>query len=671
MVGLAALLAADGPLSHGWSATWYGLSNGERVEIARTTEHRVVFPNAHRPLARYVQGWPFDRYPVPEALPAVDVTLRARVEIPPDAPLHLGADALATADIWVDGRRLAATDWVEPGGHDLWVHWRGRPAPHPARGRRDSSTVRFELRWGRGDAPVDAVPASALTPAEGPWSGARPWLFGLGLPLLFLFALGAFLAFGAATARLRARRLHVIVAAGLALLALGYRALDYDVMPEYAENADELFATWNGWSLLEDGTTRGWSGWAGAYSGMVDVERVRAFGEVRDVISPYFEHPPLMHVLVGAAAHLGGADHWLEAKLCHTRWVPILLMTLSTLLIVLIGRRLYPRGSAPYFAGLLFATIPSIVLQTRVIKEESLLCPLLLGMIWFFLRWRDDGRRSRDLILAAVCAGAGTLTKVPAIVWVPAVAMLVAAERRGTRAALVALVIATGVASLLLVYGALIDWDVFVFTSARQGTRPTHWNLFPRWFDATLVNHNYIGRGWILFLWLGFAASIFKKGLRETAPITVPLVAYMCAIAIGAGNWTFGWYIVPLYPLLCIGAGGFLARLWDEPDLLSGTIFVVLLVMYTLNFTLDPDYARQPGSWPAIRTMVTLTLVAFLTPYGIVQVWRKSEIARLLARTATVVGLMVFLGASAFMVASYDVIYDSHFQLDSDEYFTR
>ncbi|MCA9608995.1 MAG: glycosyltransferase family 39 protein [Myxococcales bacterium] len=672
-LGLGTLFGVDAAwFAHGFSATWYAPVDGNREALTTTTEHRVVFPNVHRPLARVVQGWPFDRLGVPPDLPAVDVDLRARLTVPEGRSLHLDTRAVREATITVDGSPLAPDDAIAPGAHDLVVRWQARPAMQGDSGRdRHSDSASFELLWGPSPHPASPVPASALVPADGAWSGGRVTFYVVGLAAL---AFLAFWVFGIADVerhQTRVRRLGVLATAAVVALSIGYRAFDHDVMPEFRENADELFATWNGWSLLHDGTTRGWSLWAFDYHGLVDLEEVRFFGEHRSVISPYFEHPPLLHVLVGVAAHLGGADHWLEAKLDHTRWVPILLGGLCTLLIVLITRRIEPLGPAPWLAGLLYAVVPSIVLQTRVIKEEALLTVLVTGMVFFFQRWRDDGHRTRDLALAAVCAGAAVLTKVPAIVYLPALVMLVLAERGQLRKAGLALAIGVGVSALLPIFGALIDWEAFVYTLQRQGGRPVHWNLFPRWFDATMINHNFLGRGWILFLWLGFVGAAFRRGLREMAPVIVPLVAYMCAIAIGTGNWTFGWYIVPFYPLLCVGAGLFLARLWDKPDLLSGTLFVTLLVMYTMNFTLDVHYAKQPGSWGHLRAVVTLFVVLSLAPYAAVQVWRESRLARRAARLATVLGLATVVGVSGWFVLRYDTLYESHHSLDGDEYFTR
>ena len=103
-LGVALLLTLDVPLRHGYTASWYHDGpEHERVLVDTTTEHRVEFPNVHRPLARYVNGWPHDVMPRLTGLPRIDAALRARIEIPDGPALHLGADVDASARIWADG----------------------------------------------------------------------------------------------------------------------------------------------------------------------------------------------------------------------------------------------------------------------------------------------------------------------------------------------------------------------------------------------------------------------------------------------------------------------------------------------------------------------------------------------------------------------------------------
>ncbi|MGF1466290.1 MAG: ArnT family glycosyltransferase [Sandaracinaceae bacterium] len=657
--------ALDPSLRHGWSATYYTDVDRERVELTRTTEHRVAFPNMHRPFARVVQGWPMDRLGVPEELPDLDVELTADVVVPRDRRVLLRVESPNRTTLTVDGE-VAADQRFAPGRHRVEVRWQAPPVSTRAAADR----VRLRLLWGAHEDGLEAVPASAIRPARGAWPPLRVALWISALLGALLWAALVAWALWPGPGRAEARRLAVLATVGLLVLGVAFRAFDYQVMPEFRDNADELFATWNGFSLLTEGVPRGWSLWPGSYGPAVERTPVRFFGEERTVISPYFEHPPLLHVLVGAAALAGGADHFLEAKLAHTRLVAIAMSALTLWLLVVLGRRLSPRGPAPYLAGLLYAVLPPIALQGRVVKEELLLAPLCLAALLFFLRWRDDGRHRVDLVAAAALMGLGILGKVPAVVWVPALAMLVAAEGR-MGPAWVAGGVGLAVATLWPLFGLLIDGPVFVETQRLQGGRPTHWNLFPRWFHVSLINHNLVGRGWIQFLWLGYVAGVARRGWRDGAVLTVPLVTYLAAISVGAGNWTFGWYIAPLYPLLCLGAGMFLAELWERPTLLAGFLFVALAVFYALNFLVDVHWAKQPPAWPVLRRTISLAAFALFAPYALVQVWPRHTLPLWLARTATVASLALLVVASGLFVARYDVVFETHRNFDRDSYFDR
>src|SRR5690606_30435970 len=111
-------------------------------------------------------------------------------------------------------------------------------------------------------------------------------------------------------------------------------------------------------------------------------------------------------------------------------------------------------------------------------------------------------------------------------------------------------------AAMLLLYAAFIDWDMFWWATHTQASvRSTHWNVFVRFFTEPMINHNRLGAGWLVFLWLGFAFAIPRLERHHRAVMTVPVVVYLAAIAIPSGSWSFGWYILPVYPFLCLGAG--------------------------------------------------------------------------------------------------------------------
>ena len=631
------------------------------VVIDRSIEHRTSFHNPHRVLGRYVQEWPFGEWGVPNAFPPLDVVIRARIEIPEGPPLYVGARSPNETDVLIDG--LRANEPVEPGVHDLTVYWHGPLHPEGATHWTTILPAWFQLEWGTDPEELESVPRTALTIPDGVPNPARVWLFVLAslLGLLLGFAVYSIARSPKGVARAQA---FVLATALILLLGLGLRAWDYDVVPEFRENMDELFATWNGYGLLEDGTTQGWTLWPARYVGLAELERVEYFRERPiTVVRPYFEHPPLLHLMVGAAAHLGGAEHFLHARLRDTRIVPIGLGVLTILLVVLVTRRLSPTGPAPWFAGLVYATMPHAVIMNRVIKEEALLAPLALGMIFFFLRWRDDGERSRDLVIAAVLAGLCTLTKVPGAVFALVLPILVARHGR-LKAAAIAVAVGAAVSSLLLAYAAAIDWELFWYATRDQATiRNSVFQEFVPFFFDSLINHNRVGRGWLIFLWLAFVAACAVRLKREGEVVVLPTIGYLVAMGLASGGWHYGWYLLPVEPLLCIGAGWFLADLWKRPELLRGTLFILLPVAYGMAFVLDPKWYLLSVNYDAMRRWVGSFVIVLLVPYGLVTLWNQ-RLTLLVARATTALAFALAVLLNAWFALRYDVIYESHQNLD-------
>ena len=703
VLGLTVLLGALAwvRLSHGLAITWRVSSPRGPVAIATTFERRPVIPTRHRVTGRLLQYYPFAELGVPSELPELDAIVEADLVIPPGPARTLRVETPNVVGLEVDGRRaplaapvvrppppvrpppvrpgtppppflqpapvaplpvapppVAVTRPFAPGTHRLRITWRG--------GLIDPNAVAFALRWRAGTAPEENVPALALTPPPAARDTFTQWVLAA---IALLGGLLAWLVFRAARAEhdLRWPRLYA-VAVVLVLASGGVaRFYDFQLAPDVFENDDWMFATWNGWSLLEDGTSRGWSSWAPWYGNDVEVEHLVYFEShtTWDVITPYLEHPPLMHLLAGAAARLGGAHHWAHSRLWHARLVPLGLGFLSLMLVLAITRRLAPKGPAAVFAGTLYAFIPFIVLQGREVKEESLLVPLLLGSLWFFLRWRDDGERTSDLVLGALCAGLGTLTKVPGAAFIPAYVILVLAQpHRPWRAAWLALGVGAAVSALLFVYGALIDWRVFLDTLIKQSSgRATHWNLFPRWIDYAIIDFNQVGRGWLVFLWLAFVGGAITRNKRVEPVLAVPLLAYMVSISLSAGSWTFGWYAMPLHALLAIGAGLFLADLWEEPDLFRGALLMLMLVMYGFNFVFPMSWYASPASLLPLRRYVAAFVIPALTPFALSTLF-PNRTTRVMSRVAIVVGMLLFVGLASNFIANYESFTEEYKNFD-------
>jgi hypothetical protein len=137
-----------------------------------------------------------------------------------------------------------------------------------------------------------------------------------------------------------------------------------------------------------------------------------------------------------------------------------------------------------------------VVIQQRVVKEEALLTPMALLGVYLFLRWDAEAqRRERFIWLAAFVTGLSALAKVPGAFFLPPLVLLFF-MRGGLRPALLAC--AGGVLGLLplLLYGAYVDLDLFVFSTGTQaGGRPAHWNLFRASSRTASSTTTWLGTG--------------------------------------------------------------------------------------------------------------------------------------------------------------------------------
>ncbi len=639
VLGLAAW--ADGFVRHGYTVSWYASAlDGTRIETSRTTEHRIVVPNEHRPMGRIVEGWNYRRLGIPVGVPPIDATFRAVVHIPTGGR-HLHVTSSGQTRIRVDGTETTPATRVSAGDHRLEIDWH---API------DSATF-FQLEWGPEADATQPVSRQALRPADGRFPPMRRglWIGALIVAALLFFALWRI---ASTEGGARDRIVHAALVIALVSTGIGFRLIDYDVMPDWRDNDDERFACWNGYSLLTEGRPRALTIWPAEYAGLVDMTVLPYFGRVFHVISPYFEHPPLMHVLVGAAGLIGGAREFREIRLSHARLVPIALTGITIALMLAIGRRLERRRSAaPYLGALLYATLPWIVIQTRVIKEESLLTPLAVGCFYFFLRWRQD-KRARDLVIAAVLAGLCPLAKVPGAAFILALAVLVMREEGvGTVARQVA--ISAPIAALWPLFGAIFGWRAFALTQSIQTSRMVHFNIFLRFFDDAIINTILVGRGWLLFLWLGAVGAAFRRSRDFIAILGTPLMAYLAAIALGSGDWTYGWYITPLLPWLCLGAGAFLADTWREPDILRGGLVVFVFLFYTLNFAFSPEWIRSWLFHVQVRWLVTSTLVLGWGPFALATALPSVQ-TKWAARASLAAILLVVVVQSGLFVFRWD-----------------
>jgi 4-amino-4-deoxy-L-arabinose transferase-like glycosyltransferase len=328
------------------------------------------------------------------------------------------------------------------------------------------------------------------------------------------------------------------------------RMHDLELAPPPRDNWDEVAFAWSGLTLITRHVPYAWS-FLKAYQPTY----LALNGTTYPMVRPYLDHPPLFSLLVGGWAWLQGARDLPDVTASMIRPLAVVLSAISTYLAYVLGRRVLPLGAALAGAALL-ATAPVAVLFGRQVESESLLAPLLLLALILTHRLLS-GEGSRWAIAGLVlCCVAASLTKVPGIAVAMASALLLVINGRW-RLGLIAGVAGVGGLLLYAVYGALVDWKVFLAVlNAQSGRRKGVMGAY-----EFIVAPAGIGRrirdGWWVLGWLGLGALLMAR--RRPAGLVVGAALVFTAVIMVLASESlvirYGWYRIAVYPLVYLAAG--------------------------------------------------------------------------------------------------------------------
>ena len=350
------------------------------------------------------------------------------------------------------------------------------------------------------------------------------------------------------------------------ILALVLRLYNYNIIPFHNAAADEYAFAWCGWSLLHGQKPIGWS-WLPVYT---EGRIIEWRGNPYRIVSPWFDHPPLFGLIVGFACVVGGAPTMFDCALGYMRLPSILFGTLSTILVYLLGSRFYNKGIG-ILSEMIYATVPVIVITNRLAVAENMLTFLLLLAIYSTLRYTEENQ-TKYLAIALICASIAVLTKLAGIsVTIITIVILVAHNYRKESV----YVILSGVIAILvyLLYGLLLDWNLFVAVHNTQGERFTlHYKFF---FDiltlGSSITYTWVD-GWIIWSWFALLYTSIKENKQI---LSLSAGIYIIIIILSSGFFAYYWYLFPLFPFFCIACGKYVNDLIDFPNLIFFFIFFI------------------------------------------------------------------------------------------------
>lgn len=364
----------------------------------------------------------------------------------------------------------------------------------------------------------------------------------------------------------------------IVLLGFFLRFYNLTVWPREGATFDEYAWTWQGINLIEKGVPISWSPLP-AYTNFQHITyRTVHFR----IVKPYLEHPPLFGLVAGISSYLFGGKDMYHVTIQNIRPLALIMGTFSILLVFLLSLELFNQKTA-FYAGLLYATIPTIAIGSRITQNENFLIPMWLLSVYCIAKFFHT-KKSIWKIVGISFACVLIFAKLP---WgaAPLSLVLIFLYYRKYKDALITLIASFGMLIALFLYGWYYDISLFVNLLLFQSVRYdlNFGSIFALFQKPYLVDRFYTD-GWIYFGWFT-VPLLFLSNLKSKIFIVAPLISYFIIYLAGipdeAGH---GWYRYPFYPFLAISIALFLTTHFKKNALFT-FVFLSIVGSSLLNNT--------------------------------------------------------------------------------------
>ena len=616
------------PTPHGALGEYSVEVNGAPLLVATVVEPELFFPNDRRLRERITSNWELSRAPMPHEFPPFSVRWSGTVTLPsaplrdrawsdllfprPDSERDLprlnalartktellkrqatdGTTLTVLSDaeytLSVDGLAIESTDFranasqrvLAPGPHRFELTVKRRAAP-----------IILALAFYQPGIGIVTLRATDLTPPEQFVAPrGRTWLLAAGSSLMLLCSFAALRLLPRSASGLlggETRRFHLAALCALTVLAAVLRFNDYSLVPFFTETDDEFDVGWNGWQTLETGVPTGWFFTDAPYSeGVIHPW----FGNRYFIVKPAFHRAPLMPLLAGTSAHAAGTHSMFDVKLRDIRIPPIILSLLTLGGVYLAALQLFGTTSA-LLSALLYAALPLVVIGNRLCKEENALTPLFIFAFLAADYALKSPSRRRWVWVCGALSGLAILAKQTGVAVPLAVSLLLAQRpaRLGREVATLS-AICVAVVGAWVAYCIYLDAPQFWSVTAFMGSLPGGFEVPLRILLESRIVSSHFGNGLYQWLWLCFAIV----AVQERRALWIPVACYLLTIIASAQTrLIFGWYLLPFYPFLCIGAGRFLDKTLKRPHVLAVGITTLLAIIPSLGLLLSRDVTEN------------------------------------------------------------------------------
>lgn len=367
----------------------------------------------------------------------------------------------------------------------------------------------------------------------------------------------------------------LIVGLLISLLAYHLRLNKFYFFPPVNDTGDEYKYAFNGISLIKNKVPESWS-WYDDY-GKFPVKNFR--GTNFRMVKPYFDEPPLFGLMMGSYAISKGMDSYEKVDAGALRWPMLKLGALNVFLLYLLIY--FTSGFFEALIGsLLYASIPTMVLSSRLPLAENMLVTLCLSSLLLLIFYIKKNSRIVLLLLSLLSASA-ILIKQTGIFLPVAIVLLLLKEKRLKEAIGVALT-AIVFGGFWLLYGYYYNWSLFIhlqtLASGREIRLPS---MIINMFDTFRITEKMMSTdGIIIWGWISMVVISFLKDFKGKIKnpknfLMIPLWAYLVFFAVMSGHIK-GWYRIPFYPFLCWSMAIVFLEMVKSPRFLSVFFFFTI-----------------------------------------------------------------------------------------------
>lgn len=405
--------------------------------------------------------------------------------------------------------------------------------------------------------------------------------------------------------------LRIALVICILILSFILRLHNYAEYPQRGASSDEYSYSFLGVSLLTKHVPISWS-YFQVYKHKSDVTIRHLYFPI---VYPYFDHTPLNGIVVGSWALLNGENNFEKIQLKTIRLVPIFLSMISSILVFLLGLRLYSYKIA-LWALFIYSTTTIFVMNGRVVFAENLLTPILLSAIYIFLHFQKRMTIHKSIVLG-VFSGLGFWTKELGLCVFFTLLYLFISEKMKLRNTILFSIVSMTFVVLYILYGQYYDGELFWKIIGLQSARDIGPQTLLYIFSTPIIVNKFYNDGWYFLGFLAFFIAFLDY--RKNKFLLVPSTIYFLLLIFSlTQKGEMGWYLIPLFPFMAL----FTAQALSE-HIHAKTWFIFIFMLFIGLYEITYLYKLNFG---LTATQFRVMMIILFAPLVLASALRKEKL---------------------------------------------